>query len=867
MRQSKALCLLLLLHGTAACASAVEPSVAAVRGLLERLLPSYPHRNAFVFETIAPEQGKDVFEIETHQGRVVIRGNNGVSLAMGLNWYLKYTCHCHVSWCGKQLDLPDPLPAVTKKIRRVAWAKHRYFLNYCCFGYSLPWWDFDQWERLIDWMALNGINTPLAVTGQEAVWQAVCRRLGMTDAQITEYLAGPPFLPFQWMGCLDGWGGPLPQSWIDGHVVLQQKILARQRALGMTPVLQGFTGHLPAALVKRYPDATVHTINWIEWQTHLLDPLDPGFAEIARVWMEEQTRYYGTNHLYAADTFIEMTPPKGDLPYLGDLSRAIYSGMSQSDPEAVWILQGWAFMYKRSFWTQPRIAAFLDAIPDQRMLALDLFCESTPMWHQTEAFCGKPWLWCNVHSFGCAVHLGGALQRNNEGLMAARQDPKSARLTGLGFVNEGLDTNVVAYDLMYEMAWRTAPVTLDAWIDGYAHYRYGRTQADAQKAWRILTRTVYGAPNRTRSIIDHTPTMTPGKGLPPYSNTELAEAWHCLLHAASDLGTTDTYGFDLVNVARQVLSNHAGMLHLELVDSFQARDLQRFEKACTRFLGLIRDLDELLATRDEFLLGPWLEDAKRWGTNPAEQRILQWNARRVLTLWGQGPAIDDYARKEWSGMLSAYYGKRWAWYLDELGDSLRKKATFDDAQFNSKLRQWMDAWSDGQEAYPIHATGDSVEVAQRLWTKYHQAFKPLKPNAPSLTTGKPVTCSHALPEYGPGLANDGWSHNTHAFWATDVTQDPEAWWQVDLETPTKVGRVVVVGFFGDERSYGFTVQGSLDGRSWETLVDRQDNRERATARGYACRFTPCQLRYLRVTQTHNSANTGRHLVEVMAYAQ
>ncbi|GAG47398.1 unnamed protein product, partial [marine sediment metagenome] len=72
----------------------------------------------------------------------------------------------------------------------------------------MAWYDWSQWERLIDWMALNGINMPLSVTGQEAVWQAVCKRLGMSDGQIDEFLAGPPYLPFQWMGCLDGWGGP-----------------------------------------------------------------------------------------------------------------------------------------------------------------------------------------------------------------------------------------------------------------------------------------------------------------------------------------------------------------------------------------------------------------------------------------------------------------------------------------------------------------------------------------------------------------------------------------------------------------------------------------------------------------------------------
>ncbi len=58
---------------------------------------------------------------------------------------------------------------------------------------------------------------------------------------------------------------------------------------------------------------------------------------------------------------------------------------------------------------------------------------------------------------------------------------------------------------------------------------------------------------------------------------------------------------------------------------------------------------------------------------------------------------------------------------------------------------------------------------------------------------------------------------------------------------------------------------SLDGRAWEMTADRRDHRELSTPRGITCRFPPRQARYLRVTVTHNSANSGHHLVEVMAY--
>ena len=144
-----------------------------------------------------------------------------------------------------------------------------------------------------------------------------------------------------------------------------------------------------------------------------------------------------------------------------------------------------------------------------------------------------------------------------------------------------------------------------------------------------------------------------------------------------------------------------------------------------------------------------------------------------------------------------------------------------------------------------------------------------RPNALSLTTHKPVTRSTALPAHPAALANDGYANDTDIYWATDVQKldDPQPWWQVDLEEPMRVGRVVVVGYYGDERQYGFTVQTSLDGQNWTTVADMRENKESSTAEGYTCRFDSQTVRYIRVTQTHNSANTGRHLVEVMAYEQ
>jgi len=181
------------------------------------------------------------------------------------------------------------------------------------------------------------------------------------------------------------------------------------------------------------------------------------------------------------------------------------------------------------------------------------------------------------------------------------------------------------------------------------------------------------------------------------------------------------------------------------------------------------------------------------------------------------------------------------------------------------------------QSHPLLGAVKDVEVVQRTEQKKRWDFPAIialfqetatwnKPDAPSLTTGKPATCSHALPQYPAHLANDGRVGDTNSFWATDVAQHPgDAWWQVDLEQPSKVGCVIVVCYYGDQRVYGFTVEGSLDGNKWDMLADRRDNQAPSTAKGYCCEFEARAIRYLRVTQTRNSANTGRHLVEVMAF--
>ena len=850
----------LLISLLCAASCVADGPVPAAQALAKRLLGR--RASEFTFRLIPAAEGRDIFQVEADGGAVTIRGNNGISMASGLNWYLKYHCDCHVSLYGNQLDLPEVLPDVSPAIRRTSPHRHRYLLNYCAFGYSLAWWDWRQWERLIDWMALNGVNMPLAVTGQEAVWQAVGKRIGLTDEEMAEFIAGPPYLPFGWMGCLDGFGGPLPQVWIDEHVTLQKQILKRERSLGMTPVLQGFTGHVPRGVARLYPEDTLHEIHWIEWQTSLLEPTSPAFQEIGRVFLEEQESLFGTDHFYAADTFIEMTPPSGETEYLAQLSQAILSGMTAADPEATWVMQGWIFVNNPGFWTEGRARAFFDAVPDERLLLLDLFCESRPAWKETEGFYGKPWVWCVVQNFGRTIRLEGNIPKINRDLHEAVDSPDSGKLSGIGMVNEGLDYNPVAFEFLLEMAWRDEPVSPRAWIRDYAHHRYGRRSRAAAGAWEELLRLVYSRSGPSTSNVTLRPGLTPA-GRTSYPANELLEAWRKLLSCADRFEGVDTYAFDVVNVGRQVLVNLTAWQHARVAQAFSAGDATALAAECAAYEELLRDLDRLLATREEFLLGRNIADARRWGRTPDERALYEWNSRNVLTLWGTG-VINDYARKEWAGMIEGYYLGRWRVLVEEMLAAAREEREFDQAAWSTAIVAYEQQWPRDSERYPKKPRGDSVAIALELLETYGDSFAP---NAVSLTTGKPVTCSDALPPFPPHLANDGVSWNTEAFWAVDVSDGKEAWWQVDLEEPSTVSRIVVVGYYGDARYYGFTVETSLDGETWEMVADMRDNTAPSTSLGYGCSFDARTARYIRVTQTHNSANTGRHLVEVMAYGE
>ena len=519
------------------CVSAQNP----VKAMLERIDKGASKK--FVTEVVSGYGNNgttnDFFELGQRGDKVVVRGNNYVSIASGINWYLKYYAGVHLSWNQMHAKLPDVLPVVKEKERHETDLTLRYDFNYCTFSYSMAFWDWNRWEEEIDWMALHGINMPLAAVGHECVWRNMMLRMGYTEEEIGRFIAGPAFLAWWEMNNLEGWGGPLPLNWYKQQEALQKKILRRMREYGMTPVLPGYSGMCPSfaqgneecrmknekyklankkgvrsSLKNSEPvdssfiihhssfntaESSISTIQLWNGFTRpgVIMPDDPQFDEYAKLFYEETEKLYGKAEYYSIDPFHEASNLPKDLN-IGEAGRKILKTMKDYGNEhSTWVVQGWS--------ENPR-PEMLDALPNGDVLVLDLFSECRPqygakntIWYRENGYGEHDWAFCMLENFGANVGMHGRMDQLIDNYYTARETEHFRRhMKGMGLTMEGSETNPVMYELMCELPWRKERIDKKEWLRGYVNARYGNLGAHADKvyaAWEILADGIYNCPN------------------------------------------------------------------------------------------------------------------------------------------------------------------------------------------------------------------------------------------------------------------------------------------------------------------------------------------------------------------------------------
>lgn len=727
------LMLLALLPWLAASADKAS-DLKAINGLASRVLPD--HASMFEFEVIPADN--DVFTISAGQnGKIHISGNNANSMAVGLNHYLKYLCNVEVGWFKHdKFELPEVLPLPEAPITHQARVKDRFFLNYCTFGYTMPWWQWEEWEHFIDWMALNGINLPLAITGQESIWEKVWTDLGLTQEEVRNYFTGPSHLPWHRMLNIDYWGGPLPQSWLDGQLKLQQQITARERELNMRPVLPAFAGHVPAELKRVYPDAKITKLGaWAgytdDYACSFLDPMDPLFAKIQKKFVDTESELYGTDHIYGIDLFNELTPPSWDPKYLARVSKQVYQSLEKADPKAIWLQMTWLFYNDRKDWTNDKVKPYITSYPAKKSLLLDYYCEAQEVWQRTNKYYGVPYIWCYLGNFGGNTMLAGNLHTINERLENTMVNG-GKNFSGIGSTLEGFDCNPYVYDYVFEKVWdNDLHKDVAKWTEALADQRIGKPDAKGREAWSLLVDSVYCA----RSVPGHCPLInirpTFGKYRTYYANPRLQYDNENLLKIAENLleadGKGNAYEFDVTNITRQLLSNYFLASFREYENAYNARNRKEMALRRVEMESILADLDELLGTQTYFLVGKWIADARKMGKNEAEADYFESNARNLITTWGdRDMLLNDYASRSLNGMVGGFYAPRWQMFFDAVDAALDNGGEFGEAEYEAYKNKVCDFekewWADRIGTYPSMPHGDSKEIASRLVRKYRPSI-------------------------------------------------------------------------------------------------------------------------------------------------
>lgn len=695
-----------------------------IEDLVKRVTPDIA--NQFEFKIKKGKKNQNYFELNQNGDKVQITGDNYISLATGYNWYLKHYAGVHYSWSNLQPKTPNILPKVNKKERKETTELQRYYLNYCTFSYSMAFWDWKRWEQELDWMAMHGINLSLATVGTDKVWFNMLTKLGYTRAEIDDFISGPAYMPWWEMNNLEGWGGPNSDNWYEFSEQLQLQIISRMKDLGIEPVFAGYAGMLPHISGEKQNLDITNPGLWCGFnRPAFLQPTDARFEEIANLYYDELTQLYGKANYYSIDPFHEGGSVEGvDLKLAGE---SILKAMKRVNPNSTWVIQAWQ--------ANPR-PAMINTLKKGDLLVLDLYSESRPMWgpkwsswYREEGYGKHPWIFNMLLNFGGRTGMFGKMEQVANLYAEALNHKSGKTMVGVGATMEAIENNEVMFELLFELPWLEQPVNISDWLKRYTLARYGKENSMVTRAWDVLSKTIYNAPKEstqegtTETVFAALPNLKIDRvsccsSTHPFYNTDSVQlAARLLLEAAPEFKGNVTFEYDLVDVVRQAIASKAYYVQKDIAKAYADKDKSLLKQKSDEFLSLILAQDELLATQPSFKLGKWVNQARRLGKNLAEQDQYEWNARTLITVWGNRESafmLHNYAYKEWEGILRDVYYPRWRAFLTTLETALEENQEPTPIDYFKMDERWTRMTN----PYNEDAVGNSIDVATKIFNTY-----------------------------------------------------------------------------------------------------------------------------------------------------
>jgi hypothetical protein len=660
-------------------------SDAATAGIA-RLSGLEPAALDVVVEGAAPDR----FRVWSDGTTLHVRATTPAVALAGYAQFVRRTGTGSVSRSG--VRRPDAVPAAGTEVSGTAALPDRVAYNITVSGYTTPFFRWEEWEAELDLLAASGITAAHLTLGQEAVWLTAFARFGYTEEELLAWIVPPSHQPWQWLNNIQSFGGGTTRAIVEARVALARRVLARMAELEIAPILPGFSGTVPPGFAERNPGAVV--VPQGRWYMDIAGPVRPDwlstdgpvYQDVAAAFYDAQRELFARSGAWAVDLLHE-GGKIGDAT-LADAARGVERAMHAADSAYTWYVQAWL--------GNPR-QELLDALDTSRLYVLDLVGEH---WATMDGYGDTRWAYGILPNYGGRTSLYGDLSAI-AAAPATLFDPaqRTGRLSGLTDMAEGVANNPVVWDLFHDLAWTTAPIDLDAWLDEWVAARYGVAHEAARRAWRTLHGSAYGTwrtpaagvfPRETALAVQGQPvdaTTVDTVGLPegsvfseaaasadagveavgnltvyastdsviaaipsleanqasimgpralPYPADALVPALAALVEAAEATGSrTPSMEYDLVDVARQALADAARAVLPRVAAAYAARDVAAFDAGADAFLALVDEQDRLLATHPDFRLDTWTDAAATFGSTPAESAQLVEWGKRLLTAWAE----------------------------------------------------------------------------------------------------------------------------------------------------------------------------------------------------------------------------------------
>ena len=694
-----------------------------VYGIIDRVIGA-EYRDWFSFTLKAnSENDNDYFTLSDQDGKIHIQGNEGLSLARGLNHYLKYYAHVLVSQQTISGDMPESIVPIGEIVRKETPYSIRYAYNYCTLSYTYAFYGEEEWQRENDWLALSGVNVVLDLAGQEATWIKFLMNFGYSFDDAKDWLTGPSYYAWQFMDNMESFGGPIPDDYVIDRVELARKSQRWKNSLGMQTILQGYAGMVPTNFTEFVDDVTVISQGgWNGFSRPSMIATDSDtYDEYAQLFYKAQEFVYGKrNHYYAVDPFHEGgIRPSG----LSDetISKEVLKSMIAYDEEAVWVVQGWQ--------SNPTNALLngMSEYKEDHVLIVDLIKYAIPSATKYDGttygsttleqneFNQTPWAWTLLGNFGGNPTMNAQIEIMVNDIINASKTCNYMK--GLGVISEAMNDNPMVYALIFDLAWENEDFDLDQWIKDYLTSRYGSVTENILLAWDTIKDSAYNHGVRFTAEVYGTKNKTPqsyGTQSISYGAENLETALRLMLRDFDQYQNNEGYLYDLNEMMRQHVSNYSVLKYNEVLTAKNNSDLDTFKTKKAEFIRSLEVLNLVASTQQEQLGGEWIGKASDRSANYDDfsKDAFEMNAKTLITTWGSYAghrSLKDYGWRNYEGIFADIYAANWIEYLNRVEANLESGAALNNLTVNDYFPIYWQ-WVMGDQEYLRDAKDSGSEI-------------------------------------------------------------------------------------------------------------------------------------------------------------